>query len=1097
MIRRAALLALVAAALLAPASASAAPSAAWDLSAFPATNSVAPGQKGEFIVSAINVGGAASSPPTHFQLTLPPGIVPLAVGEGCTLGPGLLSCETTNPVGPGRGTGITLAFEVLPETPEGEVLEAHATVSGGGASQQAASTTAVLVSATPVPFGFTLPLAAPAVGSDGSPAALAGSHPFQQMVDFGFPVRPGTSGVRDNSGHPHEIRVELPRGTIVDPAATPVLCTEAELLSEGFGGGCPDESQVGVVDFTTNLFGNTVTFETPLYNMVPPPGRPAELGFEAANAPIPAHIFGAVRSESDFGLESITPDILSFAQSTFFDVQTQLWGDPSSPTYDESRGRCIGGHGSCPVEAQKTTLLTTPGDCPGRQLAFEAAADTWEQPGVFKTSTYESADLEGNPYSLTGCGELNYEPAISAQPTTNLADSPTGLDFELRQPQEAPHLEPLSGRASAELKDARVALPEGMVANPSQADGLAACSEEQVGYLSEDEEAGVHFSNDPSSCPDAARLGSVEVKSPLLAQYEDTAAGVGTKRVTDPETGEPVPRPLRGSVYLAEPYANPFGTLLAIYLVIEDERSGIVAKLGGRVEPDSNTGRLTTVFEESPELPLSEVKLSLPGGVRAPLTAPLACGAHTTTSTLTPWSAPEGAEAHPTDSFQTTAEPGGGSCPASEGAASNSPSFSAGTLQPRAGAYSPFVLKLSRNDGSQRLAGIDTTLPPGLTGRLAGIGECSDAQLAVARSREHSNMGTEERNNPSCPASSEVGAVHVAAGSGPTPLWTTGHAYLAGPYKGAPLSLAVIVPAVAGPFDLGAVVNRVALHVDPATAQIHAVSDPFPTILDGIPLDLRSVNLEMGRPDFTLNPTSCEAMSVTGAATAALGASAALSNPFQVGGCNSLSFKPQMTLRLKGATKRTGHPELIAVLRSQGAGVANLAKVQVKLPPTAFLDQAHIRTVCTRVQFAAGQGNGGECPKGSVYGIAQVKTPLFDYLLPGEVFLRSSNHKLPDLVIALDGPAFQPIAIELDGKTDSVKGALRNTFEAVPDQPFDEARVVLFGGKRGLVVNSRDLCAHPQRAEVSLVAQSGKAERLRPVVRNSCKKAKRKGHGKK
>ena len=308
----------------------------------------------------------------------------------------------------------------------------------------------------------------------------------------------------------------------------------------------------------------------------------------------------------------------------------------------------------------------------------------------------------------------------------------------------------------------------------------------------------------------------------------------------------------------------------------------------------------------------------------------------------------------------------------------------------------------------------------------------------------------------------------------------------------------MIVPAVAGPFDLGTVVTRVALHVDPATAQIHAVSDPLPTIIDGIPLDVRTISLEMGRPQFTLNPTSCEAMSVSGTATSSLGNAAALSNPFQVGGCSQLKFKPKLSLKLKGQTKRTGHPKLIATLRSQGAGVANLARVQVKLPSSAFLDQAHIRTVCTRVQFAAGAGNGAECPKGSIYGEALVKTPLFDYPLPGKVFLRSSNHKLPDLVIALQGPSNQPIAVELDGKTDSVKGALRNTFEAVPDQPFDTARVVLFGGKRGLVVNSKNLCSQSKRASranVQLNGQNGEVRHLHPLVANSCKK--RKAHKKK
>jgi len=1098
MTRRARLLALAATALalLWPAAASASPTApAWTLSAFPAPNNVAPGDKGVYVLLAINVGGAdTTSDPTHLQLTLPPAVVALGIasqdsdkrateGPACTVEPELLDCETTQPVGPGRRLEVRLSFEAPGASP-GQALEAHGAVAGGGAPQAATSTATATVSAEPLPFGFTLPLAAPAVGADGAPAALAGSHPYQQQVDFGFPVRSGPHLVLDTAGHPREIRVELPRGQVFDPAATPLLCTEAQLLSEHE---CPQASQLGLIDFTTTVIGSDVTFEQPLFNMVPPPGHAAELAFDAAATPTPVHILGGVRTEADFGLEAITPDVLSFANTTVFDIHTQLWGDPSGHEHDEVRGLCGAGFGtSCPEEAGKTALLSAPGDCSGSPLGFEVAADTWEQPGVFHTSSYESADLEGNPVSISGCNGIEYEPTISSQPTTNLADSPSGLDFDLRQPQQAPHLEPLSGRATAELRDARVTLPAGMVANPSQADGLEACTEEQIGYLSEKE--GVHFSKQPQSCPDAAKLGTLEVSSPLLAQYEGTAAGEGTKLVKDPETGAPIPRPLQGSVYLAKPFENPFGSLLAIYLAVEDPTSGIVAKLAGRVEPDHNTGRLTAVFTENPELPLEDVALHLFGGARGSLITPLTCGTHTTASTLTPWSAPEGLDAHPTDSFQTSAEPGGGTCPQSDGAAANKPAFQAGTLAPQAGAYSPFVLKLSREDGSQRIAGIDTLLPPGLSGKLAGIAQCSDAQIAAAKAREKPNEGIFEKNNPSCPSSSEVGSVDVSAGAGPTPFHTQGHAYLSGPYKGAPLSLAVIVPAVAGPFDLGAVVSRVALYVNPDTAQIHAVSDPLPQILDGIPLDVRSIALTMGRPEFTLNPTSCDPMQVTGSATSALGQSAALSNPFQVGGCSSLPFKPKLSLKLKGGTKRTGHPKLIANLKAK-AGEANVAQAQVKLPPSAFLDQAHIRTVCTRVQFAA-----NACPQGSIYGTATAVTPLLSDPLSGNVYLRSSSHKLPDLVVALKGPASLPIEIDLDGKTDAVKGALRNTFEAVPDAPVSSFRLELFGGKKGLVVNSRNLCAHPYKAEVNLTGQNGKVFDTEPAVGTDCKGKGRKRH---
>jgi hypothetical protein len=1109
--RAAALLALACLAALPaalPAPASASPLAAWQLEMVPVPTDFVPASSARYKLTATNVGAAPSAGQTTIEATLPAGLTatsaaphnndPQAASEpSCSVAAHLVLCQSTEPVHPGRYVAVSIVVSV--EAPEGALLEAGAQVFGGGALQAVSAAAPTEVSSAPAPFGV-FGAAAPSTDEEGLPASAAGSHPYQLTFSMHFPsvlLDPEHLG---GSGHARDAYGELPRGYLLDPAAVPLLCTEAELLSEA---GCPDASQIGIASVATANLGSPSTYALnpeALYDMVPPPGTPASLGFNAAGVGIFVHLLSGVRSDSDYGLYGYSRDILALNSHPLFSTQLQFWGDPSAEAHASTRGACMVSGSRynettkqfepCRVPPRTTALLSAPAACEADPPRFKARADSWEEPGLFRAAPpYSAADLAGAPAPTTGCNAEPFAPQIEARPTTDQADSPAGLEVKLTQPTDTKleHISP------APLKDARITLPEGLLANPSQADGLAACSEAQIGYLAEDPEAGVHFSKDPQSCPEAAKLGTLEVKSPLLAQYEDSASGAGTKLVEDPETGAAIPRPLQGAVYLAKPYANPFGSLLALYLAIEDPRSGIVAKLAGKVIPDPQTGQLTTVFQESPELPLSEVEVSLFGGARASLTTPLDCGPHTTTTTLTPWSAPEGQDAHPSSSFQVA-----GGCSASEAAAPNSPSFEAGTLSPQAGRYSPFVVKLSRPDGSQRLRGIDTTLPPGLSGRLAGIATCSEAQLAVAKSREAPNMGQAEIDSPSCPAASEVGVVKVAAGSGPTPFWTSGHAYLAGPYHGAPLSLAAIVPAVAGPFDLGAVVTRVALHVDPATAQIHAVSDPLPQILDGIPLDLRTVILEMGRPSFTLNPTSCDPMSVTGAATSSLGNVASLTSPFQVGGCSSLKFKPKIKLRLKGATKRTGHPKLIAVLHSQGAGVANLRRVQVKLPASAFLDQAHIRTVCTRVQFAAGAGNGAACPKGSVYGRAWVKTPLFDYTLPGKVFLRSSNHKLPDLVIALQGPSNQPIAIELDGKTDSVKGALRNTFQSVPDQPFNTARVVLFGGKRGLVVNSRNLCAQSKRqsrANVRMVAQSGKVSQLHPLVRNSCKK--RKGHKKK
>jgi hypothetical protein len=417
----------------------------------------------------------------------------------------------------------------------------------------------------------------------------------------------------------------------------------------------------------------------------------------------------------------------------------------------------------------------------------------------------------------------------------------------------------------------------------------------------------------------------------------------------------------------------------------------------------------------------------------------------------------------------------------------NAPKLSAGTLNPAAGAYSPLIFKLSREDGTQRLAKIETTLPSGLSAKLAGVAQCSEAEIAKAKAREHPDQGALEQADPSCPAASEVGVVNAGAGAGPNPFYTQGHAYLAGPYKGAPLSLVAIAPAVAGPFDLGTVVIRSALYLDPTTAQVRVVSDPLPTILDGVPIDLRSVAVRAVRPNFSLNPTSCAEKSFGGSATSTLGQATPISERFQVGGCKSLAYKPKIHARLFGPIHRGGHPRFRAIFEAK-AGEANTARVAFALPRSEFIDQSHFRTICTRVQFAANQ-----CPPGSIYGHVKAKSPLLGYTLEGPIYLRSSSHELPDVVAALRGPPSQPIEIDLDGRVDSVHGGIRTTIETVPDAPVTKAIITLQGAKKGLFQNSTNICKGNYRATANLTAQSGKAITLRPQMKADCPKGKGKG----
>lgn len=1079
---------------LAPPSEAAGPSAAWKLTLNPLPANIVPGGSTEYILVATNVGaGATNGEPVNLKLTLPPGLTGTAVSAanndrsaseepkcGKPEGP-IVTCTTTSAIHPGRLLAATITASA--SASEG-TLEAEGSVEGGGAASVTTKASAP-VSTSAVPFDFLPGFEAPSNGEDGLATAAAGTHPYQLTVDLNFPTQ-RLGGEITGAGHPRDIVVNLPRGVAGSLGAVPVLCTEAELSSQD-APGCPEASQVGVVNLTSGLgpVGTTFVETNSLYAMVPPPGSPAMFGFDAIGIGYFVHATAGIRSDGDYGLYSTVNDTLAFGSHPIYNFQAQIWGSPTDSAHDLIRGNCeedgergIPGE-PCSVEGKETAFLTEPGDCPGNPPLFTALSNSWEEPETQHETSYENADLLGNPTPIEGCGALQFTPTIEARPTTNLTDSPAGLDFTLHQPQDMD----FEGASTANLKDTTITFPVGLAVNPAQATGLGACSLAQIGY--QPKEGQIHFSKAPQGCSDAAKIGTAEATTPALVQHDEEH-----KTIYDPE-GNPVPEPLHGALYIAEPFKNPFGSLIATYLVIEDPKSGLVAKLAGKGELDPVTGQISARFEEAPEQPIEDFKVHIFGGARGAFITPPTCATHTTTADLTPWSAPDGKDQHPSDSFQTVATPGGGPCPTSESQLPNKPTFSAGTLSPAAGKYSPLIFKLSREDGSQRLAGIDATLPTGLSARLAGLATCSEAQIAKAKAREAPNQGAAEQADPSCPASSEVGIVNVGAGAGPTPYYTQAHAYLAAPYKGAPLSLVFIAPAVAGPFDLGAVVVRAAIYLDPTTAQARVVSDPLPQILDGIPLDVRSVAVKAARPQFTLNPTSCDEKSFGGSASSTLGQLAPLFQRFQVGGCKALPYKPKLHLRLFGPIHRGGHPRLRAVFEAK-PGEANTARILVALPQSEFIDQAHFRTICTRVQFAADQ-----CPAGSVYGHVKAITPLLDYPLEGPVYLRSSSHQLPDVVAALRGPPSQPIEADVVGRVDSVNGGLRTRIETAPDVPVRKVIFTLQGAKKGLFQNSTNICKGTFRATVNLDGQNGKAHDTRPPIKADCPKAtkhKRGGH---
>ncbi len=1072
--------------------------AAWQLSDTTMPTNFAPGDEANsfgpsYLLVATNIGDGATSGAIAFSDALPEGIEPTFAnaessnfgknGTSCEISGQSVSCVYSKSIPAGHHLEILIGVKVDPLA-SGVKMD-NAVVSGGGAPNSASAAAPTTIGPTLPGFDFLSGFTAAMTDASAQVVSLAGSHPAQFTVQAGFPTEKTTKNSLGGAGHLRDAFVDLPRGEIANPAATPVLCTEVQLISEEFEDPCPLASQVGTATITTVATKPEVA-TLPLYNMVPPPGVAASFGFDALGVGVFPHLIGSVRSDGDFGVSGGSIDIDALGFNPIFGVQIELWSDPTSSVHDAVRGECASAKAvTCPTgDTSHVALLTTPQQCTEEPILTKARADSWENPGVFREATYEATPLQD-------CQSLKFTPTISAKPTTTLADSPSGLNFNLHQPQEM-HLKDEEGnpaRSTAPLKDLTLTLPEGLVVNPSQADGLAACSTTQVGLTTSVGESPVHFNKEPNSCPNAAKVGTVKVSSPLLAETEEK----GTKFRLDTE-GDAIPRPLEGSVYVAQPYQNPFGSLLAIYLVVEDPQSGIVAKLASEVQADSTTGRLTTTLEESPELPIEDASVHLFNGNRAPLRTPPACATYTTKAEMSSWSAPD-ETTQATDSFGVSASPATPNCPATPQGAPNAASFEAGTLTPKAGAFSPLALKLSRTDGTQPPKGFESILPRGLIAKLAGVPYCPEAGIAKARSREQPNQGALELTDPSCPAASQVGTVDVGAGAGPTPFHTTGKVYLAPPYKGAPLSVLVITPAIAGPFDLGDVAVRAAVYLEAESAQARAVSDPLPTILEGIPLDVRSIALSLNRPSFTLNPTSCDPSSVNASLSSVFGQVIPLSSRFQVGGCSSLPFKPKLSIRLNGKTNRGAHPSLRAVLTAK-PGEAGIAATSVALPRSEFIDQAHFRTICTRVQFAANQ-----CPAGSVYGHVKAISPLVDYPLEGPVYLRSSSHKLPDVVAALRGPASQPIEIDIDGRVDSVNGGIRNSFEALPDAPVSKVIFNLQGGKKGLFQNSTNICSATFRAAVKMTGQNGKRNDFNPVVRASgcgkSSKPKKKGPAKK
>jgi hypothetical protein len=931
------------------------------------------------------------------------------------------TCTTTNSV-PALTSANPLFVPVTVQAVAGEHLTSEVRVSGGvegcveGGEPPCprTSTNTTMIVGAPVPAFAPLGFTAAALDPSGAPDTQAGDHPGGLATAFAFPS--ADASYPPEGVHPRpvedvkQIVINLPAGIVGNPQAAPA-CSLAELSNFGR---CSPTTQVGTL---TALEPGSVQTPLPVFNVVPEQGYPAEFGVFDPKLERAVLLYASVRPYPDYGVT-----VASAPQDRVVQiggVTSAFFGNPA--TEDHS--------GNTP-----TAFFTSPSDCSAPSFTTTIHVDSWQHPAKFNPDgtpdltdpNWKSASSQSPP--VTNCEALQFQPELDIKPETTLVDTPSRYEIDLKIPQN----EDPTGLATPPLKNAVVTLPPGVSVSPSAADGLDGCNN-TPGMEPEPGNDQIGLSSaKPGSCSPRSQIGDVEVITPLLNEQ------------------------LKGHVYVAQPAcggsgqpacteeAAERGGVFALYLEVGSEQSGIHIKLPGTVEVGGNgphsretglaPGQVRTTFANTPQQPFSELKLRLNGGPRAPLANPQAdspsCGPEgaKTVSELVPWSSPQTSSASPSPSFALS---GCGS------PLPFSPSFSAGTTNPQAGAYSPFTLTFSRRDGEQNLAGLTVNMPQGLLGKIAGIAQCGEGEA---------NAGT-------CSAASRVGSATAAAGSGSHPFWQSGNVYLTGPYKDAPFGLSVVVPAKAGPFNLGNIVVRAAIHIDPHTAQVTVVSDPLPQMVDGVPLRVQTVNVTIDREGFTFNPTSCEPMRVSGTLTGTGGASVPVASRFQAANCASLPFKPTFTVSTQGKTSKANGASLV-VRVAQKPGEANIHKVDLQLPLILPARLTTLQKACTEAQFAA---NPAGCPSASVIGTATAVTPVLSVPLTGPAYLVShGGAAFPDVEFVLQG---QGVTVVLDGGTDIKKGITYSRFETVPDAPISSFETVLPEGPHSALTANEDLCA--------------------------------------
>jgi hypothetical protein len=1017
--------------------------------------------KDRYTLTVANVGSRASEGEVTITDKLPPGVLPLkAVVEEprtghkneCTLTTPV-TCAYSEPVPAGGELLVTIGVAVPSASLRGSLISEATVAGGGGSGASASESTAVNVG--PAPFGIDR-FAFEASGLAGVPDAQAGDHPYGVTASIDLnTVLTGQQDVYQVTQDVQDVKdvaVDLPPGFVGEPLLAE-RCPMIDLTdSKGSVGGgnyrtsCPPASRVGTIHLV--WAGGSRVEGHPVYNVVPAHGYPAELGFNAALSQ-PIFLYASVvPSASGYKLRVATPGVLRALGVE--GISMTVFGDPA-----EQDG--TGG---------SAAFATNPSDCSDVPLSAGSEVSSWE--GV-------AATAEATAYpALTGCdllqGAAAFDPSIQVAPETTQADTPSGYEFDVQLPQ-APSV--FGALATPALRDATVTLPAGVSISPSLASGphaLEGCTPAQIDLLGTEPGEGHPGGNgspyddglthaSPGHCPAASIVGTVEATSPLLSE------------------------PLAGHVYLAAPTCGgegqaacteadaADGSLYGLY--VEVAGSGVIVKFPGSVSVDPATGRATASFRNLIQTPVSDIRLRLDGGPRAPLANPQTCGPAGTTSDLAPWSAPFTPDATPSSAFNVDWDGQGGACP---GAMPFSPAFTAGTIAPAAGAFSPFTATFSRQDREQDLAGVSVTMPPGLLGILKSVALCGEPQAAQG----------------ACSAASLIGHTTASAGAGAEPLSETGQVFLTGPYKGAPFGLSVVVPAVAGPFNLGNIVVRAAIRVNPNTAQITVSSDPLPQIIDGVPLRIKTVNVTIDRPGFIFNPTNCDEQQVTGTIGAAQGASAGVSSPFAVGGCAGLVFKPLFTVSTQARTSKKNGASL-TVKGTFPSGEANVRSVAVTLPKQLPARLTTIQQACPEATFAA---NPAGCPAGSDIGVGTASTPILAGPVAGPAYLVShGGAAFPNVVVILQG---EGVTIDLVGSIDIKHSVTSSTFATVPDAPIGSFQLTLPEGPHsGLAAVLRakakgSMCGTSLSMPFTITGQNGSVLKETPKITvTGCPKAKK------